>query len=324
MVGQPTSNPVSLGPQHSLPAVQNAFGNSSGTGQAQGLPQSTAGQAVTGNDGGLGQASGQASGPLGNDGGLGQTSGAPGALGTNGGLGQTVAGASHGVNMPPIAHTGGPSLIPLVTGIGTRAGASGLAAATSSRPSSSRPSTGSSSQALGPLVTPAKPQGGYLPTLQSWNTSHGYEQAHAGPSTPPNNTTKLSISSSATTSSAYSSGSWMGNPPTNHITGGGVPPILPSMEASVHQQQYKQHHRRTSFGRVASRQVTNNADYIGSSSVGGVGSSQEAPLYDQQGRLSRLNLPPEKAPLVHLDGALYQEPPGDDPRSGNQPPAYIE
>jgi len=100
------------------------------------------------------------------------------------------------------------------------------------------------------------------------------------------------------------------------------------MEASLHQQQDQQHHRRT-FGRVASRQVTNNADYeyqpyagIGSSSLGGVSSSQEAPLYDGRGR--PLNMPPEKVPLVHLDGALYQESSGDDPRSGYEPPAYIE
>jgi hypothetical protein len=35
-------------------------------------------------------------------------------------------------------------------------------------------------------------------------------------------------------------------------------------------------------------------------------------------------MPPEKAPLVHLDGALYQEPSGDGSRSGYEPPAYIE
>ena len=357
MVGQPASNPVSLEP----PAVQHAFGNSGGTGQAQGPPQSIAGQTINGNDGGLGHASGQfggqvsgqasgqvsgqvsgqasgqisgqVSGPLANDGGLGQASGPSGALGT--GLGQNVAGASHGVigNMAPIARTGDPSLVPLITGVGSRVGASGLlAAATSSRPSSSRPSSGSSSQVLGPLVTPAKPQGGYLPTQQSWNTSHGYGQAHAGPSTPPNNdvTTEVSISRTASTSSAYSHSSWIGEPSTSYIVddnSGSVPPILPSMEASSHQQQqYQQHRQRTSFGRVPSRQVANYeyqpyAD-VGSSSMGGASSSQEAPVYDEQGR--PLNISSEKAPLVHLDGALYQESSGDDPRSGNEPPAYIE
>ena len=249
---------------------------------------------------------------------------------------QTVAGAGHSVigGMPPIAHTGDPSLIPLITGIGTTPGAAGLlAVANSSRPASSRPSTGSSSQASGPLVTPANPQGSYLPTVQSWNTGHGYEQAYAGPSTSRNNngnTTKLSISSSASMSSAYSHGSWMGDTSTIHNTGdnsGSIPPILPSMEASSHQQQYQQ--RRTSFGRVASQQATNNAGYEyqpyrdgGSSSMGGGSSSQEAPVYDEQGR--PLNIPPEKVPLVHLDGALYQEPSTDDSRSGHAPPAYIE
>ena len=311
MVGQPTSNPVSLDPQHPLPAVQNAFGNSSGIGQAQGPPQSTAGQGIMGNDGGLGQASGQAggqlsgqvsgqasgqvggqvsgqvsgqaSGPLGYNGGLGQASGPPGALGTDGGFGQTVAGTGHGVigNMPSIAQTGDPSLVPLIIGTGTAASASGLlaAAAISSRPSSSRPSTGSSSQALGPLVTPANPQGSYQPTPQSWNTSHGYGQASAGPSTVPKNngtTTKLSISSVASASSAYSSASWMGNSSSSRNAG------------------------------------DNNRG-------GGASSSQEAPLYDEQGR--PLNMPPEKVPLVHLDGALYQD---DDSRSGYEPPAYIE
>ena len=319
MVGQPTSNPISLDPQHPLPAVQNAFGNSSGIGQAQGPLQPTANQGIMGNDGGLGQASGQAggqvsgqvggqasgqvggqvsgqvsgqaSGPLGYDGGLGQASGPPGALGTDGGFGQTVAGAGHGVigNMPSIAHTGDPSLVPLIIGTGTAASASGLlaAAAISSRPSSSRPSTGSSSQALGPLVTPANPQGGYQPTPQSWNTSHGYGgQASAGPSTVSKNngtTTNLSISSVASASSAYSSASWMGNSSSNRNAGG------------------------------------NNRSGGGGGGGGGASSSQEAPVYDEQGR--PLNMPPEKAPLVHLDGALYQD---DDSRSGYEPPAYIE
>lgn len=335
MVGQPTSIPVTLEPLRSPPALQNASGNSSSTGQAQGPAQSTAGQAVIGNNGGLGQAGGQVSGPLGNVGGLGQASGPPGA---DGGLGQTAAGASHGVigNMAPIVRTGDSFLVPLITGIGATAGASGLhAAATSSRPSSSRPSTGSSYQALGPLVTPAKFQGGYHLPTRSWSTDHGFdEQAHAGPSTtPPNNNgaaSKVSISSLASTSSAYSHASWNSNSSTNNDNSGSVPPILPSMEdSSSHQQQYQQHLRRTSSGRGASRQVTNNADYeyqpytdVGSSSMGGVDSSQEAPLYDERGR--PLDMPPEKAPLVHLDGALYQEPPGDDQRSGYEPPAYIQ
>ena len=339
MVGQQTSIPVSLEPQHSLPATQNAFGNGSGTGQAQGLPQSTAGQAVIGNDGGLGQTSGQVSGqvsgPLGNGGGLGQASGPPGALGTDGGFGQTTAGASHGVigNMAPIAHTGDPSLVPLITGIGTTglrstavsARASGLhATATSSRPSSSRPSTGSSSQVLGPPVSPAKPQGGYLPTIQNWSASNLYDQTQAGPSRLPNNngTSEPLISSSASTNSEYSHESWTGDALTNHITGdnsGTVPPILPS---SLHQQQYQQQRRRTSTGRVASNNPHEYQHYadIGSSSVGR--SSQEAPLYDEQRRPS--NIPPEKSSVVHLDGALYQEPSGEDPRSGHEPPAYIE
>ena len=343
MVGQQTSIPVSLEPQHSLPAVQNAFGNSSGTGQAQGLPQSAAGQAVIGNDGGLGQASGQVSGqvsgPLGNGGGLGQASGPPGALGTNGGLGQTAAGASHGVigNMPPITHTGDPSLIPLIAGTGTTglkstavsARASGLhAPATSSRPSSSRPSSGSSSQVLGPLVTPAKPQGGYLPTLQNWSASRLYDQPHAGPSNPPinnNGTTEPLISCSASTSSEYSHESWTEDPSTNNS--GSIPPVLPSMDPSLHQQQYQQHHRRTSNGRVVSNNTQADYEYqpyadAGSSSRGRASSSQEAPLYDEQRR--PLNVPPEKGTLVHLDGALYQEPSGEDARSGHEPPAYIE
>jgi len=47
-------------------------------------------------------------------------------------------------------------------------------------------------------------------------------------------------------------------------------------------------------------------------------------LYDGKGR--PVDLPPEKAPLVHLDGGLYQEPlpSGNNPSSGNEPPAYIE
>jgi len=56
--------------------------------------------------------------------------------------------------------------------------------------------------------------------------------------------------------------------------------------------------------------------------VGGVRSSREVPLYDEHGR--PLSMPPEKAPLVHLDGALYQEAPRNDSRSGYEPPAYIE
>lgn len=322
MVGQQASIPPL---HHSLSGVQNAFGNnSSGTGQAQGLPQSTVGQAAIGNDGGLGQASGQVggqvNGPLGS---LGQASGPPGALGTNGGLGQTAAGASHGVmgNMPS-------------TGIATTTGASGLlvAATSSSRPSSSRPSTGSS-QVYGPLVTPAKSHGGYPPALQNYNASQGYGQTLAGPSAPLN--PKLSVTSVASTSSVYSNSSYIGNssrnPTITKDNSGSVPP-LPSMEASSRQQQqqYQQHHRRNSFGRVAQRQVTNNAGYeyspyaeIGSSSMGGGGSSsQEAPIYDEEGR--PLNMPSEKVPLVHLDGALYQEGPRDDARSGYEPPAYIE
>jgi hypothetical protein len=339
MVGQPSSDPVTL---ESPPIVQNAFGNIGGTGQAQGFSQSTAGGQTVIHNGGLGQASGQVSGqasgqvsgqtsgPLGNNGGLGQASGPPGAMGTDGGLGQTVAGG-HGVigNLAPVAHAGNPSLVPLIAGIGTAAAASGVyAATTSSRPSSSRPSTGTSSQALGPLVTPANPQGCYPPGLQT-HISHGYGQAHAGPSTPLNSNnksdghTKPSHSGAAGVPSAYR------HTTTNYNAGdnsGSVPPALPSMAASSHQQQ----HQRTPFG----PQVTNSTNYeyqrypeIGSSSssMGGAdpgSSSQEVPLYNEEGR--PLNMPPEKAPLVHLDGALYQHPPEGSSRLRNEPPAYIE
>jgi hypothetical protein len=285
VVGQSTSTPVSQG--QSLPSVQNAFGNNSGVGQTQGLPQSLAGQAVFGNDGGLGQVSGQV-------GGSGQGFGPPG-LGTGGGLGQNGHGVIIG-NLPSMAHTGDPSITLPIAGITTTAAASGLLAA--SRSSSSRPSSGSSSQALGPLVTPANSQRGYLPTQQSWNTTHGSGQAHAGPSTssaPNNNNRRIvnkpSIADSvASTSSAYSRSSWIGNSSTTRIADDNIVPPLPSMEASSHRQQYRQR--------------------------------QEAPLYDEQGR--PLNMPPEKAPLVHLDGALYQEPRRADPRSEYEPPAYIE
>ena len=309
VVGQPNSALVNAG-------GQNAFGNGSGTGQAQGLPQSTADQAAIGNGGGLGHASGQSSGLLGNGGGFGQASG--------------LSGASHGVNMPSTAYTGDPSLIPLIQRRLTIEGASaGLLAAASSPSPSSRPSSATSSQVLGPLVTS---------TRQSWITNHGYAQAPSGPSTlrKNNNGSKLSISSVASTSSAYSNSSWVGDSSTNPVTndnGNNVPqPILPSMEASSSHQQ--QDPRRDSFGRVLTvRQVTNNADHeyrpysgVGSSSLGdgGVRSSQEVPVYNEQGR--PLNMPPEKAPLVHLDGALYQEPstPRDRLRSGYGPPAYIE
>ena len=338
MVGQPSSNPVTL---DSPPSTVQ-------TGQAQGFSQSTAGgQAVIGNNGGLGQASGQVggqasaqvsgqtSGPLGNNGGLGQASGPPGAMGTDGGLGQTVTGG-HGVigNLAPVAHTGNPSLVPLIAGIGTAAAASGVyAATTSSRPSSSRPSTGTSSQALGPLVTSANPQGGYPPGLQTY-VSHGYGQAHAGPSTPLNNNnnnnngpghTKPLHSSAAGAPSAYRHTSTKYNAADNS---GSVPPALPSMGASSHQQQ----HQRTPFGPQV---TTNSTNYeyqrypeIGSSSssMGDAGpsssSSQEVPLYNEEGR--PLNMPPEKAPLVHLDGALYQHPPQGNSRPRNEPPAYIE
>jgi hypothetical protein len=332
VVGQPSSILANSG-------VQNAFGNSSGTGQAQDSPQSQADQAVIGNGGGLGQANGQVGGPLGNVGGLGKASGPSGALGTDGGLGQTAAGTSHSVmgSTPSIPYTSDPSLIPLIARrVNTEAASGFLAAATSSRPSSSRFSDGSSSQALGPLVTS---QGGYLSSLKSWNPSHGYGQAHSGPSTlRKNNGSKLSISSQASTSSVYSHQSWNGdsstnNPITTDDNGSSVPPTLPSMEASSHQQQqYQQDHRRNSFVPIISRQVTNNAGYeyrrssyagVGSSSVGGGSSSQEVPLYDEQGRPK--NMLPEKAPLVHLDGALYREPSRNDRRrSGYEPPAYIE
>jgi len=116
---------------------------------------------------------------------------------------------------------------------------------------------------------------------------------------------------------------------TSYNTGdnnGRVSSILPSMGASSQQQQ--QQHRRTSFGPQA---TNSNQHYgeIGSSSsfsMGGAAgsSSQEAPVYDERGR--PLNMPPEKAPLVRLDGALYQQPSRGDStrRSGNAPPAYIE
>lgn len=289
---------------------------------------STNGQTVIGNDGNIGQASSQASGQV-SGGGLGQASGPPGTLGTNSGLGQTVAGG-HGVigNLPPISHTGNLSPAPLIAGIGTAVAASGVyATAASSRPSSSRPSSGSSSQALGPPVTPANPQGSYPPGLQNRNVSYGYGQAHAGTSDGPGQT-KLSVSSTASGPSAYNRSSWIGSSSTNYNAGdnsGSLPPALPSMAASSHQ---PQHHRRTSYGPVA----PNNTNYeyqrhpeIGSSSSsmggGAASSSQEAPLYDEQGRPS--NMPPEKAPLVHLDGSLYQQP----PRGGSsqyEPPAYIE
>ena len=231
------------------------------TGQVQGFSQSTAGgQTVIENNGGLGQASGQTSGPLGNNGGLGQASGPPGAMGADGGLGQTVTGG-HGVvgNLAPVAHTGNPSLVPLIAGIGTAAAASGVyAATTSSRPSSSRPSTGTSSQSLGPLVTSANPQGDP-------------------------GRTKPSHSSAAYAPLAYRH-TW-----TNYNTGdnsGSVASALPLMGAS--------------------------------SSMGDAGpsSSQEVPLYNEEGR--PLNMPPAKAPLVYLNDVLYQRPPEGNSRSKDE------
>ncbi|KAF8808970.1 hypothetical protein BYT27DRAFT_6529697 [Phlegmacium glaucopus] len=330
---------------------QGVFGNDGGVGQA-----SAQGQGIFSNDGGLGQASGQGAfgndmglgqsttgghGIFGNDAGLGQASG---PLGTDGGLGQTVSGG-HGVigNLPPIAsNIGDPSFIPLIVGIGTAAAASGAyaTAATSSRPSSSRPSTGSSSQP-GPLVTIAKPHGGYPPALQNWNASHGFGQAQAGPSTSSNNnsnrgdgpgpSTNLPYDSRASTPSVYSHASYIGNSSTPYNGGDSSSgaPSLPSMGA-IHSSNQQQKHPHRPFGRVPSLQVTNNTDYdyqpyteIGSSSLSmGSGPSQQAPSYDGKGR--PLNMPPEKAPLVHLDGGLYEEPPSSGPRTANAPPAYIE
>ena len=342
--------------QASSAQAQGPLGNS---GQASGIGQSTTG--VSGTNGGLGQASGP-----------------PGTLGTDGGLGQTVVsggGPSVVSNLPPISHAADPSLIPLVAEIGAAAVGSGIYAAATSSRHSSRPSTGSSSQVLGPLVTPATPQGSYPSALQNWNASRGYGQAQAGPSTFPNNygndAPRPSFGSVASTGSAYSTSSLIGDssgPPNlpsmgassqyqqqhhRHTSsfsdsgGSGGPPNLPSMGASS---QYQQHHRHTSsFGRVASLQVANNTDYgyqpyaeAGSPSfsrsvsagagIGGGSSSsssprqqqqqQQAPLYDGKGR--PVDMPPEKAPLVHLDGGLYQEPPSRNPNSANEPPAYIE
>jgi len=314
-IGQVFGNDGGLGQ-----ASGQVFGNDGGLGQASGqvfgndggLGQ--AGGQVFGNDGGLGQASGQ--GVFGNDAGLGQ---AAGPLGTDGGLGQTVSGG-HGTvgNLPPIDQTiCDPSLIPLILGIGTATAATSAYAtvATSSRPSSSRPSSASSSQPLGPLVTPATPQEDYPPALQNWNANQGYGQAHAGPSGP----TTLPHGSRATSPSLYSHASYSS---TNHNAdgNGGGAPILPSMGAAI---------PRNSFGRVPSLKVTNNTDYeyhpyaeIDSSSFStgaGPSSQQQAPVYDGKGR--PLNILPEKAPLVHLDGALYQQ-----PRRGSEtaPPVYFE
>ena len=283
MIGQPSSNPDTL-ESPPPPTIQ--------TGQVQGFSQPTAGgQTVIENNGGLGQASDQTSEPLGNNGGLPQASGPPGAMGTDGVLGQTVTG-SHGVvgNLAPVAHTGNPSLVPLIAGIETAAAASGVYAATTSS-SSSRPSTGTSSQALGPLVTSANPQG---------------DPGH----------TKASHPSTAYAPLAYRH-TW-----TNYNAGdnsGSVASALPLMGASSHQQQ----HQPTPFG----PQETNSTNHeyqrhpeIGSSpsSMGdpGPSSSQEVPLYNEEGR--PLNMPPEKAPLVYLNGVLYQRPSEGNSRSKNE------
>lgn len=50
--------------------------------------------------------------------------------------------------------------------------------------------------------------------------------------------------------------------------------------------------------------------------------SDQVPSYDGKGRPA--NMLPEKAPIVHLDGALYQQPPRGGPRSGTAPPDYME
>ena len=331
-------------------ASQAAVGNNGGLSQGVtqgpvandgGLSQGVT-QGPVGNDGGLTQATGQGAttgghGVLGNNGGLGQAAGPSGTVGTDGGLGQTVSGGGNGVvsNLPPITHND-PSIIPLIAGIGAAAAASGVyAAATSSRPSSSRPSSSSSSQ---PLITSPKPQGNYPTALQNWNAVHGYGQAQAGPSTSSNNDNGVGPSRGSPHSSisAYSHSSWVGNSSTRHKMGegssssGGVPGILPSMGAAASSSQQRPRH--TSFSRLP-LQVTNNSDdeyqpytdtgpssfTMGASSSS---NSDQVPSYDGKGRPS--NMLPEKAPIVHLDGALYQQPPRGGPRAETAPPDYME
>ena len=241
-VGQATVGNLGQGIGH------GAFGYDGGVSQAIGPAQ----PAAIGNDGGVSQAIGQAQpAAIGNDGGLGQGIG-QGVYGNDGGLGQAIGN--------PSAHTGDPSVIPLLAGIGAAATASGIyAAATTRRRSStrSRPST-ASSESIGPPVVPApaKSQVSYLPT--NWNANHEFGQAYAGPST------------------------------------------------------------------SASVQVTNNtdeydpfADMDASSSINFL---VQAPTYD--GKRRPLNMLPEKAPLLHLDGSRYQQPSTNRPRSENGPPAY--
>lgn len=281
MVRRLSFNPASLQP--SSPAVQNAFGSDGGNGQVQG--------GILSNDAGLSYPAvgGQPQGALGRS----PTS----SYGNDGGaLGRNLS-ANHNTvgNLSPIAHTSDFSRIPL---LGT------AAATTPSRPSSSRPSTGSSSHApFGPLVTPAIHQGGYPPALQNWNATWNANHEYADPSTPSNINTPWTTSDDGNGSV------------------GGVSPILSPIGRSSSQYQHYQQHQRS---RVASNNTNYeyHQSYVEMDSPHPSSFSQEAPSYDEQGRPLN-NIPPEKPPLVHLDGALYQQPRASS-SSGNEPPAYIE
>lgn len=365
MVGQQSSDPFSIGPTYTdptVPVVSNAFGNAGGSGQQAAGPQAmsqsmaNARPAVIGNDGGLGQASGQGAfgnlgqsishaqpAAIGNDGGLGQGIGqgggglgqgiGQGAYGHGGGLGQGMGQATqggfgndgglgqstaggHGIIGNPSSAAHNPSVI--IAGIGAAAGASGVYAATSSpRSSSSRPST-ASLQPIGPLIVPGEPQAGYLPA--NWNANHGYGQAYAGPSTSSDNNNN-SGGGAVRKSSVASTQSTYSR--TSWFAGDDNP----GAGSSSRQQQAHQYqqHPRNAFGRVPPLQVTNTSYEYPSAEAGAsssMDSSAQAPSYDGKGR--PLNMHPEKPPLVHLDGGAYQQPTTDRARSENEPPAYMD
>ena len=265
---------------------------------------------------------------------------------------------SHGFNdigpqpsQAPAHHHRTPSQVPLLGAVDLAgAGAEATSAFISSQPSSS---------VSQPMTTQA-PQGqtqGYLPSnyppaLQSWaanqgaiqssgaaNTQRGFnapgvQASGSGQATGSVPTSSLvpntSVGSMGTEPSTYTTPSWVGS------TGPYQPPIIPIIGGPAQQRQHETRFNNTGSPVSHDQWILQHADpssypidiydpnvYYSSSSDGpsSVGGSSQAASRNGKGR--PLVVVGEKAPVVHLDGGIFEDR-QPEPVPVPAPPAYSE
>jgi len=259
----------------------------------------------------------------------------------------------------PAPHHRNPSLVPLLGAVGASAAVAGMIASNSQPVSSdSRPLN-----AMGTQATQGQAQGyppsSYPPALQNWGANQGVSQpygaaAHtqggynaqgfaSGSGQATGSVPTSSLVPNPSVGSANTTSSWGGS-----STGPYQPPIIPIIGGPIRnnqQQQYEDPFNRTgspvSIHEQRILQLANpessynrssiydpNAYYseAGASSSAGPSSVSGSSSAPRDGKGRPLVLVGEKAPLVHLDGGMYEQQPEPVPvvHTGPAPPAYAE